>query len=607
MKQDKLNQRARLALLAALSALLAGLVAFAEPFDSAEFLLADSILISEKPVDNRIKIVGIDEATLQEYGPFSGWSRQQAADLLNAFDANYSPAVIAFDINYFGSHPNDPEGDRALAEAAANYDKVVMASYLQYGEKLEQQPDGSWHMNTMYLNQVEKPYDELNAVCRNGFTNTVQDADNYVRRALLSAEWNGETTYSYAYETYRCYMESIGQEPFVPKTDKQGIYGFDYTAEPGMYEVYSYADVVAGKYDARIFEDSIVLVGAYASGMMDQYMVPIAHGTVMNGVEGQANHINALLDGRTYNVMSRWCSALLTAAIVGVYVCCVSNKRFWVGMAGGLAFELGILGAAKLLYANGIYWKILMPCLGVAVAALAKVVTGYLTERFRRRKILNVFRTYMAPQVVEELSKNKNFQIELGGTNREVAVLFVDIRGFTSLSEKLSPGEVVGILNRYLGQVTEAIFRNEGTLDKFIGDAVMAVYNAPLDVEDYQLKAVQTGIDIVHAVEGLNDGLKRDFNVEIACGVGVHCGKAVVGNIGCSYRMDYTAIGDTVNSAERLESIAKRGQVLISEEMYEAVKEHFHAEFIGEQSLKGKQDKIKVFSVEVKSGTDADR
>ncbi|MCM1185576.1 MAG: adenylate/guanylate cyclase domain-containing protein [Lachnoclostridium sp.] len=599
MKQDKLNQKARLALLAALSAFLAGILAFIEPFDSAEYLLTDSLLISEKPVDNRIKIIGIDEATLQEYGPFSGWSRQQAADLLNAFDPDCPPAVIAFDINYFGNHPTDPEGDNALVEAVKNYDHVVMASYLQYGEKLEQQPDGGWHMNTMYLSQVEKPYEELNAVCENGFTNTVQDADNYVRRALLSADWEGETTYSFAYAAYRSYMEWAGLEAQIPKTDNQGIYGFDYTAEPGMYEVYSYADVVSGKYDARIFQDSIVLVGAYASGMMDQYMVPIAHGTVMNGVEGQANHINALLDGRTYRLMPRWCNALLAAAIVGVYVCCISDKRFWIGMAGGLGFEFAILGAAKILYAQGIYWKILMPCLGVLVAALAKVVTGYLTERFRRRKILNVFRTYMAPQVVEELSKNKNFQIELGGSNREVAVLFVDIRGFTSLSERLAPGEIVGILNRYLEQVTEAIFHNEGTLDKFIGDAVMAVYNAPLDVADYQIKAVQTGIDIVHAVEALNDGLKKDFNVEIACGVGIHCGRAVVGNIGCNYRMDYTAIGDTVNSAERLESIAGKGQVLISEELYECVKQHFHAEFIGEQSLKGKQDKIKVFSVKL--------
>lgn len=112
-----------------------------------------------------------------------------------------------------------------------------------------------------------------------------------------------------------------------------------------------------------------------------------------------------------------------------------------------------------------------------------------------------------------------------------------------------------------------------------------------------------TGLDIVKAVESLNDGLKRDFDVEIACGVGIHCGRAVVGNIGCDFRMDYTAIGDTVNTAERLESIAKGGQVLLSEEMYERVKQHFHTEFLGEHTLKGKQEKIRVFLVE-KSGSE---
>ena len=236
-------------------------------------------------------------------------------------------------------------------------------------------------------------------------------------------------------------------------------------------------------------------------------------------------------------------------------------------------------------------------------------------ERVRKKKILDVFRTYMAPQVVDELSRTRDFQVELGGRNQEIAVLFVDIRGFTSLSESLAPGQVVEILNRYLEQVTEAIFRHEGTLDKFIGDAVMAVYNAPLDVEDYPLKAVLTGLDIVGAVERLNDGLERDFGVRIACGVGIHCGRAIVGNIGCDVRMDYTAIGDTVNTAERLESIAKRGQVLISEEMYERVKEHFHGEFLGEHTLKGKQEKIRVFLVEesgsefggINNGTDSGR
>lgn len=590
-------------MLTALAGFLAGVLAYAAPFDSGELWLGDSLFVHEKPVDNRIKIIGIDEASLQELGPFSGWSRQQAADLLNAFDEAYAPAVIAFDINYFGGH--DEEGDRALAEAAAKYDNVVMASYISYEAKLEPQADGSLQMNTMHVAQVEKPYEALNAVSYNGFTNTVQDTDNYVRRALLSVDWSGETTYNFAYEVYARYMQSVGQNGgedasflLVPDTDSRGIYGFDYTAAPGMYEVYSYADVAAGRCDTRVFQDCIVLVGAYCSGMMDQYMVPIARSTVMNGVEGQANHVNALLEGRTFRELPGWCGALLAAVIVGGYVWLVSHSRFQVGMVGGLLLEGVLLGAAKLLYTQGLYWKCLTPVLGVAIVALVRVVTGYLLERVRKKKILDVFRTYMAPQVVDELARTKNFQVELGGRNQEIAVLFVDIRGFTSLSESLTPGEVVGILNRYLGQVTEAIFRHEGTLDKFIGDAVMAVYNAPLDVEDYPLKAVLTGLDIVKAVEGLNEGLKRDFNVEIACGVGIHCGRAIVGNIGCDFRMDYTAIGDTVNTAERLESIAKSGQVLLSEEMYERVKQNFHAEFLGEHTLKGKQEKIKVFLVE---------
>ena len=590
-------------MLTALAGFLAGVLAYAAPFDSGELWLGDSLFVHEKSVDNRIKIIGIDEASLQELGPFSGWSRQQAADLLNAFDEAYAPAVIAFDINYFGGH--DEEGDRALAEAAAKYDNVVMASYISYEAKLEPQADGSLQMNTMHVAQVEKPYEALDAVSYNGFTNTVQDTDNYVRRALLSVDWSGETTYNFAYEVYARYMQSMGQNGgedasslLVPATDSRGIYGFDYTAAPGMYEVYSYADVAAGRCDTRVFQDCIVLVGAYCSGMMDQYMVPIARSTVMNGVEGQANHVNALLEGRTFRELPGWCGALLAAVIVGGYVWLVSHSRFQVGMVGGMLLEGILLGAAKLLYTQGLYWKCLTPVLGVAIVALVRVVTGYLLERVRKKKILDVFRTYMAPQVVDERARTKNFQVELGGRNQEIAVLFVDIRGFTSLSESLTPGEVVGILNRYLGQVTEAIFRHEGTLDKFIGDAVMAVYNAPLDVEDYPLKAVLTGLDIVKAVEGLNEGLKRDFNVEIACGVGIHCGRAIVGNIGCDFRMDYTAIGDTVNTAERLESIAKSGQVLLSEEMYERVKQHFHAEFLGEHTLKGKQEKIKVFLVE---------
>ena len=583
------------ALFAAAAALAAALLTLWSPFQRLEYSFADGLFIQARPVDNRIKIIGIDEAALQELGPFSGWTRQQAADLLNAFDPEHAPAVIAFDINYFGEL--DEQGDSALAEAASRYEYVVMASYLDYSAKLEQLPDGRFRMNTWHVEQIEKPYEALNAVSRHGFTNTVQDSDNYVRRTVLWAESDGSREYSFAWTIYSSYLESRGEQPVFPNTDEHSIYGFDYTAEPGMYELYSYSDVLAGRCDVRVFQDSIVLVGAYSSGMMDQYMVPVARSTVMNGVEVQANHVNALLDGRTYTKLPVWIGALIAAVITGAYTWLACSGRFAVNLAGAVVLEIAVPLAARQLYRNGLYWRCLMVVTAVAIVFLARLAFGYLTERFRKHKILQMFRTYMAPQVVDELNRSGNYQIELGGRSCQVAVLFVDIRGFTSMSEGLPPDQVVGILNRYLGKVTEAIFRNEGTLDKFIGDAVMAVYNAPVDVEDYAVKAVRTGIDIIRSVESLNDELECDFGRRIVCGVGVHWGQAVVGNIGCDYRMDYTAIGDTVNVAERLESLAKPGQVLISAQLYEQVKDRFQADYLGEQELKGRQDKVAAYAV----------
>lgn len=600
-RKQKKNNKQKLSwvqrfILAAAAALAAAVFTLWAPLERQEYAFADALFVRPKAVDNRIKIIGIDEASQQELGPFSGWTRQQAADLLNAFDPEHAPAVIAFDINYIGEL--DEQGDSALAEAAAKYDYVVMASYADYTTKLERLEDGTLRMNPLYVEQIEMPYEALRKVSVQGFTDTVPDSDNYIRRSLLWAEAGGEREYNFAWTIYQSYQESQGEEPVFPKTNARGLFGFDYTAAPGMYELYSYADVVSGRCDVRVFQDSIVLVGAYASGMMDQYMSPIARSTVMNGVEVQANQVNALLDGRTFIDLPVWISALLAAAVAGVYTWLVLSSGFGVNLAGGIFLELAVSLSAGLLYRNGLYWRCLMTVIAVAVIFFVRLAFGYLTERFRKRKILQMFRTYMAPQVVEELSRSGRYQIELGGRECQIAVLFVDIRGFTSMSEGLPPDKVVGILNRYLGKVTEAIFKNEGTLDKFIGDAVMAVYNAPLDVENYMEKAVRTGLDIIDAVESLNDELERDFGRRIACGVGVHCGPAVVGNIGCDFRMDYTAIGDTVNVSERLESQAKAGQVLISEQIYEHVKDRFRAEYVGELALKGRQDKVKAFVLE---------
>ena len=166
------------------------------------------------------------------------------------------------------------------------------------------------------------------------------------------------------------------------------------------------------------------------------------------------------------------------------------------------------------------------------------------------------------------------------------------------MSEVLKPEEVVEILNEYLSLTTQSIFNNKGTLDKFVGDATMAVFNAPLDLDDYIYRAVKTAWDMKAGSEALAEKFEKRFGRSVAFGIGVNCGDAVVGNIGCEFRMDYTAIGDTVNTAARLESNAKRGQILISQEVYDNVKDRVEVTPIGELPLKGKEVGVFIYQVD---------
>ena len=286
------------------------------------------------------------------------------------------------------------------------------------------------------------------------------------------------------------------------------------------------------------------------------------------------------------------------AAVIAVLFFLISGK---IKIISATILMLGMqvfnVLAGKMLYGKGIAINIAEISILLVCIYIYQLISGYLSEILKRRKVINAFKKYVAPQVVEEISKQGEFEIVLGGENRNIAVLFVDIRGFTPMSESLQPEQVVEILNEYLSLTTKAIFKNGGTLDKFIGDATMAVFNAPFDLEDYIYKAVCTALDIAAGSDELEQKLMERFGKSVSFGIGVNCGPAVVGNIGCEFRMDYTAIGDTVNTAARLESNAKRGQILISSAVYEEVKDRIEAEKIGVIPLKGKKDGALVYEV----------
>jgi class 3 adenylate cyclase/DNA-binding NarL/FixJ family response regulator len=207
-----------------------------------------------------------------------------------------------------------------------------------------------------------------------------------------------------------------------------------------------------------------------------------------------------------------------------------------------------------------------------------------LTQEREKQAIRSLFERYVSPVVVERLVEGRE-TLALGGRRQEVSILFADIRGFTAFSEKLPPERVVEALNRYLALAVEPILAEEGTLDKFVGDAVMAIFNAPLPQSDYVLRAVQAGLGMQQAIFAYNS---RAAGPALSFGIGIHTGQAVVGNIGTVQQMNYTAIGDTINLAKRLQENATEGQILLSQAADEAVQGVVAVEDLGLLTVKGR-------------------
>lgn len=578
-------------------AAIAWLVCYTQVLYSVDKMLSDKVYQSSNESEQNIKILAIDERTIQKYGDIKTWDREIWARLVEKLNENaIDPAVIALDIMFVSDV--EGESDAYFAKVCAEGGNVVTASNIVYADEVNRSADGSLVVEKQNVKFVEYPYDALKEVTAYGFANTLQDVDGYIRYAKTQITYEKEQMDSFAAAVYRKYCENQGIDFILPKTMDDGVFSFAYSGKSGTYEIISLCDVLDGLVDTQVFADSIVMAGAYAPGMQDAYNVPVQKGVQMYGVEIQANIVEAILEGKTQiSVDLMIYSTLIALIIVSFYLISDRAKITTTSLVMAGMIIVDILGG-WMLYQQGIVISMIELPIFVLLIYVYQLIRRYLLEILRRKKIISAFKKYVAPQVVEELSKKGNFQIELGGENRHIAVLFVDIRGFTPMSENLKPEEVVGILNEYLSLTTNSIFHNGGTLDKFIGDATMAIFNAPFDQADYIYKAVCTARDIAFGSAALEKRLQERFGRSISFGIGINCGNAVVGNIGCEYRMDYTAIGDTVNTAARLESNAKPGQILISQEVYEAVKDRVKVTEIGEIPLKGKSKGVFVYQVD---------
>jgi len=237
------------------------------------------------------------------------------------------------------------------------------------------------------------------------------------------------------------------------------------------------------------------------------------------------------------------------------------------------------------------------------VVIIRDITESVMLERAEKERIRGVFARFVSPEIVEELVEGK-IELELGGSMRDITVLFVDIRGFTALSEISPPENVVKMVNRYLGLTSASIQNNGGMIDKYIGDATMAIFNAPNTLKNHPLCACKAALAMKNGATKIHTEILAEFGVDLQFGIGINTGNAVIGNMGCDFRMDYTAIGDTVNTAARLEKNSSKGQIIISDATYQQVKDYVKVTDLGILNVKNKQVGIHIYSLDGMAGED---
>ncbi|WP_051200735.1 CHASE2 domain-containing protein [Butyrivibrio sp. XPD2002] len=566
----------------------------------ADGVVSDAVYQKQKATDGEIVVVGIDQKALQEIGPLP-WSRDIMADVISILNSGEEkPAVIAVDVLYVGESAS-PENDSYLANVADFGENVVTASAATYGSGIVEIGD-NFYVEKRKVLAYDEPFPELAKVTNTGHINTMADSDGIIRHALLAIDVPGKgTVKSFSrtiYEKY-CEVKGIAVNPEPPTI--KGFFYIPFTGKGGAYyDFISASDIYYGEVDPDFFAGKIVLIGPYAAGLQDEYRTSIDHAAPTYGIEIHANLVEAFRNGFYPIEASKALQLVLLFFITFVMFIFFYDRKVLHSVVGEIIVCLGTILLAYLLYhTGGIVLHVLWIPLFVSILFVVSIAINYIKTSNEKRKVADTFGHYVDPVIMKQLLEQGTSALELGGKMHDIAVLFVDIRGFTTMSESLDPPTVVEIINSYLTLTTECIMKNHGTLDKFVGDCTMAFWNAPLSQEDPVYLACCAAMDMVEGSKALGEQLLEKYGRTVSFGIGVNWGPAVVGNIGAPRRMDYTAIGDTVNTSARLEANAPGGKILISRAVADILGDRAKVTSLGNSiKLKGKADGFEILTLD---------
>jgi class 3 adenylate cyclase/CHASE2 domain-containing sensor protein len=376
--------------------------------------------------------------------------------------------------------------------------------------------------------------------------------------------------------------------------DSQGAMFINFHGRPGTFQVRSVSDVVEGRVSSRYFSDKLLLIGVYAEGLQDIHNT--AYGP-MFGIEMMANAVTQLLNREFISFTNDWVTILLII-VFGLLISYIVGRRS-ILVSYIVTFALAVIYFFVVVFLfdrSRLILNLSAPLITAVITLFSMIVYRILTEEKEKKAIQGMFSNYVSKSVVDELIKHPE-KLELGGEDKEITVLFSDIRGFTTLSERLTPQALVSHLNEYLSAMTEIIFEYEGTLDKYVGDEIMAFWNAPIEQENHTELACRTALDQMKKLHELNSNWPPEKRLNI--GIGLNTGVMTVGNMGSTSRMDYTLMGDNVNLGARLEGTNKvyGTNIIISEYTYEKIKDMFVVRELDNIRVKGKKKPVKIYEL----------
>ncbi len=574
------------------------------------------------PPPSDIIIVTYDETSFQEMEGWP-WPRTYHAEAIQKL-SSWGAKVIAFDQLFFDPSKLLPlDQDEKLVEAMTKTGNVVIASKFDEVVQLMPDPKNPKQFTHLRMMQYLEPLAMFSRAAPVGYLNMIKDTDGYVRRIPMVQKAGDQIVPAFSLMIYlkACglTMDDIqlarnkmlfipglpakGQVVPLGKTNSMRIF---YYGVPGVFPRIPFYQILKDQVDPQVFKDKIVIIGPTALEFHDSFYTPFygASRTEMPGVEIHANAVATLCTG---NFLRKAAPAILWISLLLYGVLIAFLSTFTHPLRLGLwAILLTVLQLTLCLYFF-LTQKVVYPTSAGIVQIWATAVVTIMYRTFvgerSERMLKNTFKRYVSKDVVDEILKKKQ-GVKLAGDKKKVTVLFADIRGFTTMSEKMDPEVLIRQLNEYFELMIQVIFRHGGTLDKFIGDAIMAVWGSPLPRERDALQAVSAAWEMQQALKRLNEKRVASGRPPLNIGIGINTGEAVVGNLGSLDRMEFTVIGDTVNTACRIEGKTLAGQILLNEPTYQEVKECVEARPVAPVMVKGKELPLQLYEVMgIKDGT----